>query len=379
MRLDADDWLDESALLVLVSKIKGNPDAGLVFGNYFYTDEAGGILGAELRDIYDESTSSHFTPAHGACSLISLRALKSIGGYSTDINAQDGWDLWFRIKDRFKIHQIHTPIFYYRQHSSSLSTDNSRLLKARNTIFSKLRTSRSGDYSPSCVAIIPAKQNYKHWLNAPMSILQGKSLLEHTIMSAVNSSCISFIVITSESQAVIDFAKTVCANYNANFLFHIRTPQSHVDPTAIIYSCLQYLDTINYPQPDLTFFLSIHSPYRSSYLIDCSFNQLLHDSADSLLTVSQQVEPVLQKQHNQLFLLNPGRFIGLAHDSQSFYMFNGGIIAVWTPSDIYNSKSSLVELLGNHIAYIETTPEQSIQVKSISDLDNQNLISSMLS
>ena len=92
--------------------------------------------------------------------LISIRALKSIGGYSTDINAQDGWDLWFRMKDRFKILQTNTPIFYYRQHSSSLSTDNSRLLKARNAIFAKLRSSRSGDYSPSCIAIIPAKQSY---------------------------------------------------------------------------------------------------------------------------------------------------------------------------------------------------------------------------
>ena len=131
MRLDADDWLDESALLSLVTKIGSSTDVGLVFGNYFYTDHEGGILGVELRDQYENSKSTHYTPPHGACTLISIRALKSIGGYSTDINAQDGWDLWFRMKDRFKILQTNTPIFYYRQHSSSLSTDNSRLLKAR--------------------------------------------------------------------------------------------------------------------------------------------------------------------------------------------------------------------------------------------------------
>ena len=67
MRLDADDWLDESALLSLVTKIGSSTDVGLVFGNYFYTDHEGGILGVELRDQYENSKSTHYTPPHGAC------------------------------------------------------------------------------------------------------------------------------------------------------------------------------------------------------------------------------------------------------------------------------------------------------------------------
>uniref|UniRef100_UPI00404A1832 glycosyltransferase family 2 protein n=1 Tax=Flavobacterium sp. TaxID=239 RepID=UPI00404A1832 len=34
IRLDADDWLDESALLILVSKIQSDDSVGLVFGNF---------------------------------------------------------------------------------------------------------------------------------------------------------------------------------------------------------------------------------------------------------------------------------------------------------------------------------------------------------
>ena len=33
IRLDADDWLDESALLVMVTKLEANPNIGLIYGN----------------------------------------------------------------------------------------------------------------------------------------------------------------------------------------------------------------------------------------------------------------------------------------------------------------------------------------------------------
>jgi CMP-N-acetylneuraminic acid synthetase len=377
LRLDADDWLDESALLSLVTKIESHQDAGLAFGNYFYTDHEGGILGVEFRDQYEHSKSSHYTPPHGACTLISVRALKSIGGYSTDINAQDGWDAWFRLKNCFKILQVATPVFYYRQHSSSLSTNNQRLIQARNTIFNNLRMARSGNYAHSCLAIIPAKQSYKHWHNVPMSHLQDISLLERSILSAVNAKCVTHIIVTSESNDVINFAKDICKNYDRNFIFHIREECSHVDPAAIIRLCLTHFVSSNQFLPDITLFLSIHSPFRTSALVDCAFNQLIYDLADSVLSVNQHVEPVLQKCHDRLKILNPGRFSGLAHDTQAFYSFNGSVIGMWTPADI-SKKSNLTELLGEKIAYLEVSRQESIQVKTINDLNDLNLIYSRL-
>ena len=37
IRLDADDWLNEVAILLMVHKLENNPDAGIAYGNYFYT------------------------------------------------------------------------------------------------------------------------------------------------------------------------------------------------------------------------------------------------------------------------------------------------------------------------------------------------------
>ncbi len=91
MRLDADDWLDEGALLLMVAKLESDPECGLVYGNYHYTDEHGKVLGTERRPKLGTENISGHVPPHGACTMVSARALKSVGGYSEDITAQDGW------------------------------------------------------------------------------------------------------------------------------------------------------------------------------------------------------------------------------------------------------------------------------------------------
>ena len=47
MRLDADDWLDEAALFLMINKLEQTKKAGLVYGNYYYTDQEGNIIGVE--------------------------------------------------------------------------------------------------------------------------------------------------------------------------------------------------------------------------------------------------------------------------------------------------------------------------------------------
>jgi glycosyltransferase involved in cell wall biosynthesis len=49
VRLDADDWFDESALLLMATKLDSDPSLGIVYGNYFYTDREGRVLGMERR------------------------------------------------------------------------------------------------------------------------------------------------------------------------------------------------------------------------------------------------------------------------------------------------------------------------------------------
>ena len=103
VRLDADDWFDESALILMVSKLEKTPKAGLVYGNYYYTDKEGKILGIENRHILVEEDDSGQLPPHGACTMFRTRSLKSSGGYSESVNAQDGWDLWFKLSKKIGV------------------------------------------------------------------------------------------------------------------------------------------------------------------------------------------------------------------------------------------------------------------------------------
>ena len=147
MRLDADDWLDDSALFLLVNKLEATKNAGLVYGNYYYTDQDGKILDVEFRQRIGDEDLAGQLPPHGACTLFRTRALKNAGGYSESVNAQDGWDLWYKLADRIGATNIHVPVFYYRQHGESMSRDNKRLLQARTKIFEQISTKLEGDIS----------------------------------------------------------------------------------------------------------------------------------------------------------------------------------------------------------------------------------------
>ena len=63
IRLDADDWLHEVALLIMVNKLEENSKAAIAYGNYFYTDEKGKIIGVEIRyKLGKEDLIGHIPP-----------------------------------------------------------------------------------------------------------------------------------------------------------------------------------------------------------------------------------------------------------------------------------------------------------------------------
>ena len=46
------------------------------------------------------------------------KILLESGGYREDLGAQDGLDIWSRLKDKHKIKNVSLPLFYYRQHQT---------------------------------------------------------------------------------------------------------------------------------------------------------------------------------------------------------------------------------------------------------------------
>ena len=362
MRLDADDWLDEGALLLMVSKLEATPDAGLVYGNYFYTDADGEVLGVERRQRLGTEDRAGQLPPHGACTLFRTRALKAVGGYSEDIDAQDGWELWYKLVNRVGAVSLDVPVFYYRQHDTSLSRDHQRLLTARSRIFARIGNGLEGGYKPTCAAVIPVRESYPGFEGVPYREYEGRSLLEIAIRSAAETSVITQVIVSSESQSVLDFAAAL--ESEGRVPLHARVLRDTAGVRApnlpirdIMLHAGRFYKELCGASADVVAFLSLHAVHRRAEHLEKAINLLRITESDSVVSVQEEKEPVFCHGSEGLKLLNPGRFEDLAYDRERLYAFNGAILATWW--EVLCQES----LIGDKVAYIEMSPEDSLQIK----------------
>jgi len=375
MRLDADDWLDEVAILAMVAKLEGKSNVGIVYGNYFYVDVEGNILNMEYRhQLGVEDMVGHLAP-HGACTMFRTRSLKNAGGYSEAVNAQDGWDLWYKLFDRIGAASLNIPTFYYRQHGGSMSSDSKRLLTARSKIFDRISKGLDGEYKTTCVAVIPVRESYPDFENVPYSEIKGQSLLERAILAAVNSDKVNDVIVSSESQQVLDYSK--CLEEDGRVPKHLRLKRSknteiskNIPIRDIMIEAGEYFKDLRGVTPDVVTFLNLHAVYRRTGHIDTALNILKITESDSVVSVQEEREPMFSHGENGLNLLNPGRFQDLIFDRERLYHFNGAIISTWW--DVLEIHG----VFGEKIGYIEMSSEDSTQVRSTKMLDYLNAMDS---
>lgn len=368
VRLDADDWFDESALLVLVAKMETDDKLGLVFGNYYYTAPDGRVLGMERRRKLGDEDASGNVPPHGACTMVRTRVLKAVGGYSEDVNAQDGWELWYKLLHRTQVASIDTPVFYYRQHEQSLSRDADRLLSARAKIMDKARSRIDGSYRPSCLAVIPVKADYPGFPGVPFETIGKRSLLEWAVRSAQGAEGVTAVAVSTDDERVLEFSERLEGEGRVGPHLRLRRPPelsgSHIRLREILVHAGERYRELNGVFPDVLAFLSLHAPLRRAEHVDKALNVLRIGHSDSVVSVIEEGEPMFTPGRDGLELLNPGRFEEVAYERERLYRFNGAIIAAWwevlAGGDIFGKK----------VGYIEMSKDVSMQIKGIADLDS---------
>lgn len=370
MRLDADDWLDESALLLMVAKLESEPSLGLVYGNYYYTDAQGKVVGIERRHKLGEEDLTGQIPPHGACTMFSARALKAVGGYSEDVNAQDGWELWYKLSKRVGVANLEAPLFYYRQHNVSLSRDSSRLLAARAQIFERMGAGLDGSYVPSCISVLGVRESYPGFEGVPFRMFEGRSLLEIAIDNAAKSARTTHVVVSTESERVLAFAADL--ENRGKVPPHVRllrsertSGTSNVPIREVMLEAGDQFREREGRSPDIVTFLSIHAVRRRAGHIDKALNLLRITESDSVVSVEEEREPLFTHGPNGLHLINPGRFHELAYDRERVYRFNGAILAAWW--EVLMSGG----LVGDKIAYVEMSGKDSLQIKDPSVLERR--------
>lgn len=361
VRLDADDWFEEAALLLMVAKLESDPRLGLVYGNYFYTDQYGQVIGVERRrKLGEEDLAGHFPP-HGACTMVRTRTLKAVGGYSEDVQAQDGWELWYKLAQRVKAANLEAPLFYYRQHGGSFSRDSRKLLASRAKIINKLRTKLEGSYTPSCLAVIPVRESYPGFEGVPYREIGGKSMLQRALEAAQGAHNVTEVAVSSNAK-VLEFSRELAERGNVSEHMRIERAQekseSRMSPREILLHASECYQEKYQNCPDIVLFLNLHAPLRQAGHVDSAVDMLRINACDSVVSVCEEREPMFVQGRNGLKLLNPGRFDNINYEREKIYQHNGAVIAVWW--EVLKDYG----LFGENIGYIEMGHEESIQIKS---------------
>ncbi len=359
MRLDADDYLDENALLVLSNYLDRHPDVALVYPNYTYIDEAGRFLGLERRKKVGDEARLLDLPAHGACTMVRKRALKSVGGYDEVYSAQDGHELWLKVLHRYQVANVSTPLFFYRQHGASMSNDQERLLAARRQIKRDLVRRQEGRVAPRIVALIPAKNTYEHLPNVVTESLAGRPLLEYALAAAEGVEGLAQVVVTTDADDVADY----CAGREGVLTLRRPIALSHprVTISQVVDHAARELETGHEIFPDIVALLSVHSPLRRAEHVRMAIDTLLLYNADSVLSVYEDFDLHFMHGAEGLEPLNEAMLQRLRLEREALYVDNGAIKIMWREAITPDG------LLGARIGHTVMSRSDSLQIKSRED------------
>jgi glycosyltransferase involved in cell wall biosynthesis len=362
MRLDADDYLDENALLVLSNKLEENDHLGLVFPDYFLVDSEGEILNIEKRNSFTEDVPLLDQPPHGACTMIRKAALESVGGYDEEFKCQDGYELWVKFTAKYEVANIPTPLFYYRQHGNNLTTNEEKILKTRIRIKEKHLEENKKDIYNS-IAIIPVRGSKFNSNHLAFKKLNGSEILKIKIDEALKSKKFGQVIISSPDEEIEEFIRV---NYaNDKVIFHKRPSelaQLNIGLSGTIESVLDFEVVKNY-SPNIICVLSIEYPFSNSNDFDDAINTLNLFETDSLISVRKD-NNVYYQHHGKGMqaILGLDKFTKL--EREILYQYAGGIIATKT-----SSYKKTKELINGTVGHIVVSQKSAFRIQTDFDLE----------
>ena len=362
IRLDADDYFDENALLVMSHYLDKNQDIALVYPNFTYVDNSGRTLAIENRKKLGDEDSLLDLPAHGACTMVRRRVLRCIGGYDESHDAQDGTELWLKVKQRYKVGNISTPLFFYRQHTASLSKDEQRILDSRIKIKKVLANFKEQKIRPKIVGIIPVKNSYSDLPNIALQKIAGRTLIDYTIEEAIASGYCDILMVSTDDSNVIEH----CKKYE-NILTYLRPAnlsQTGIGWGEILHDAITYLERVKSTFVDIVTLLSVHSPLRQAKHIQDAIDTLIINNAHSVISVYENMDRQFLHSKNGLKSIKNHFFDDLRFEREVLFTDNNAIKVLWR--DILEESNS--NYLGEKISHITMPRKDSFQLRSKFDL-----------
>jgi peptidoglycan/xylan/chitin deacetylase (PgdA/CDA1 family)/SAM-dependent methyltransferase len=133
MFLDADDWIADNALELLLRTASDRPEAGCIFSAWRTFPATGEPFGEEF--VFDPSERSFFSAISTGCgfplhsAIVRTESVREVGGFDVDLITCEDWDLWLRLARSGVVFQSRPgELAFYRTHAGSQSATGYRML-----------------------------------------------------------------------------------------------------------------------------------------------------------------------------------------------------------------------------------------------------------
>jgi len=317
IRLDADDFLEGTALEEMSSALENDSDLGLIFPDYFIVDIEGNILSEVKRHDFSSEVNLLDQPAHGACTMIRTQFLKSLGGYDESYTCQDGYELWVKFINKYKVNNINKSLFYYRRHNNNLTNNETKILGTRSRI-KDAYVKKNKLKLPATTAVIPIRPHY----NLVLEEFGSSTFLDYKIQQLLNSCNISDIIVTSSDDQIDEYLHN---RYNDKVRF-VKRPEKIERINVSLYETLLFLNSLPDTRHSEAFlFCSIEFPFVDNKLINDAVNTLAIFKADSLVSVRPESNKFYRHTGDGMkAILEQDNFTKL--EREAIYKYTGGLI-----------------------------------------------------
>lgn len=357
VRLDADDYFDDNALLVLATHLDNRPQCALVSPDYYLVDDEGSIFAHEMRKAYRKADHQMDLPPNGACTMMRISMLKELGGYREDIDAQDGLDLWSRASEKYKIDHINLPLFYYRRHGSNMTESSERIFIARRDIKHFKAKDTLEEHHP-IIAVIPCRQHYDFIPDLWSAKIGDQTLLELNLKKCISSKLFTDIVVLSDTEAV----NNIIEKCNDSRVKYVHRPSNMTIRSCPLADSLSLVsEHVENFSKGITVLPYIQAIFTTIQSIEESITTLLINHADSSVAMDEMQSPIYQRSSFGL--------IPIGNSQASSNGFSKLYAESRTCQAALNVNILRGALVGSRVVHFEIPHKESFFIKNNADIE----------
>ena len=341
MRLDADDWLKKDYIQIMTDFIKKN-SFDMYVPSYVETDREGNPLREVSRERLLESNLKD-NPPHGACTIFSTQFLRSIGGYTTKYDRQDGYYLWLKILRHGAFTCVPSAKFFYRQHGGNLTTNHRELWDVRASM---LIDECFKDIITKSYCVIPILDLDTLFGNITMQPFMGYETLLHYEISKLNIGC-----------KMVVYGPSSLANVLPSSIHHIIRTKFSSDQWSDIQS--EVVGVIGVNEGYLCV-KNIEFPFVNPKYIEAAISAVHLFDANSCITVEELKKDIYHSSSSGLKMIENDK----VHDENRKYKRSGGVTARRIKAGSIVFDSLITSLPADGISSIRVT-----EMKDFEDLE----------